>query len=51
MERMRLSAVLTIATVKVSATDKAFVAEQLWQEGLRETADELKACKIDRGHR
>ncbi len=34
MDRISLSAVLTIVTVKVSATDKAFLAEQLWQEGL-----------------
>ena len=34
MESIRLSAVLTIVTVKVLATDKAFLAEQLWQEGL-----------------
>ncbi len=34
MESMSLSAVLTIWTIKISAADKAFLAEQLWREGL-----------------
>ena len=33
-ESMWFSAVVSIVTVKVSATDKAFLAEQFWQEGL-----------------